>query len=209
LVVVLAIAVIVSVWLSKQQADKNHLLQEENASLRAKLRGELGELEISDSDRDKLQAIAIPTIEPMTWKWRLYIPPGRLFWIDSEINGVSDANIPARGSGCSLQSGEQVLTVALRKDESTGNWQWIEHCGSTMCGPVLTPQQGKWIERPSNINVNSAAQKWQVVVQPHEPLELLRYRSFPFPKPNQPGPASLSGVGDGILIWIREENPSK
>lgn len=124
LIVVLAIAVIVSVCLSKQQADKNHLLQEQNASLRAQLRGELGELDVNDSDRDKLQAIAIPTLDPMTWKWRLYVPPAQPFWINFTIVGVSDTNLPATGEGCGpLVPGEQIVTVALRKDESaTDRW---------------------------------------------------------------------------------------
>ena len=211
LVVVLAFGVALSVWLSKHEADKNQLLQAENASLRAEIRAQLGELEIDDSNRDKLQAIAIPTLDPMTWKWRLYVPAGQTFWINFIIVGVSDTNIPAAGDSCGpLVPGEQIVTVALRKDESaTDRWRWIIRCGNLETGPVLEGKLAEWIPRPSNINANFAGYKGQTGAVSHQPLELLRYRSFPFPQPNKPGPTEMSGPADGILIWIREEPAGK
>jgi hypothetical protein len=168
------------------------------------LRNELGELEITGANRNKLQAIAIPTFEPMTWKWRIYVPPDRQFMIWDEINGVSDDNLPQRGSGCSIGPGEQVLTIALKKDESTGLWRWVEKSETVNCGPILPPQLANWIERPSNITARYAGEKEAVLAEPGQALELLRYRSFP--RYDDGKSHELTGVGDGILVWIREDH---
>jgi hypothetical protein len=205
LVLFIVLAVGVSLWLSKKQADENRRLQEENQSLHAQLRGVLGELEIKDADRNKLQAIAIRTLEPMTWKWRVYIPPGRKFNLHHEIRGVADNNLPDRGSFCGpIPAGEQIMTVALRKDQAKDDeWQWIVKCGSCECGPVLTGRYAAWINRPSNVAANWAGQHQPTIAPPDRPLEMLRYRSFPLLGVGQ-GSQSLTGVGDGILVWIQE-----
>ncbi len=203
LAVLATVALALAIWVSFRVAQENKELRVENDQLRIKLRNEFGELEITDANRNKLQAISIPTLEPMTWKWRVYVPPGRTFMLWSEINGVSDSNLPQRGSGCSIGPGEQVVTIALRKDESKGTWNWVEKTGTTICGPILPPSLSKWIDRPSSIVERHAGATQVEMAETGMPLELLRFRSFPLPKDG--GPTSLSGIGDGILVWIAEE----
>lgn len=157
--------------------------------------------------RNKLQAIAIPTFEPMTWKWRVYVPPGRQFSLHSIIRPVSDSNLPTGGNSCGpIPAGEHLMTIALRKNESKENqWQWIVRCGGIECGPGLEGENAKWIEMPSNFAANAAGQKHLAIVEPGKPLEMLRYRSFPRTQTGGP----LTGVGDGILVWIRDDGPGK
>ncbi len=168
----------------------------------------MGELEIKDADRDKLQAVAIRTLEPMTWKWRVYIPQGRKFNLHHEIRGVADNNLPNRGSFCGpTPTGEQIMTIALRKNQAKDDeWQWIVQCGSCLCGPILTGANAAWINRPSNVTANWAGQIQPSIAPAGKPLEMFRYRSFPMSAVGQ-GPTSLSGVGDGILVWIQEDQP--
>jgi hypothetical protein len=174
LIAMLLAAVGFSVWTSKERDKQNRRLQGENDALRERLRREIGELEIKEGDRDRLHAIAVPTVEPMTWKWRIYVPPSRSFSVNFIIHPVSDSNLPEKGSSFgSLRPGEQTMTIALRKNESkTDQWNWIIQCGDHTGGPVLEGKHAQWISRASNSTSNGVAGNGQIVVEPGKPLEV-------------------------------------
>jgi hypothetical protein len=194
--IIAAIALCLWAWHGYRQYQRVRELQDDNESLRAELRKEHGELKIDDANRDRLHAIAIPTLESMTWRWRVFVPAGRQFMINYIIEFIDDTGLPLAGSGCSLQSGEQVLTIALRKNGATGDYDWVIKCGPTTCGPSLDARRSQWID--SKPTRSSWQVSEQVNVPPGKPLEILRYRALPFGTTGAPMPA------DGILVWISE-----
>ena len=94
-----------------------------------KLRNEAGYLKIEDETL--FQAIAIPCEEPLTWKWRAYLPKGsKYLW------HLNSGTIPAigvgGGSGGSSQETlprtqgmEVIITVSVRKDPEPKNKRWL------------------------------------------------------------------------------------
>jgi hypothetical protein len=93
-----------------------------------KLRNEVGYLKVEDETL--FQAIAIPCEDPLTWKWRAYLPKGSKYsW------HLNSGMIPATGvlgGGASSQETvprargmETVMTVSLRKDPEPKNQRWL------------------------------------------------------------------------------------
>jgi hypothetical protein len=94
-----------------------------------KLRNEAGYLTIEDEK--VFQAISIRCEEPLTWKWRAYLPRGSNYsW---HLNsGMIPANGVGGGSGGSSREGlplaqgkEVVITVSIRKDPEPKNKRWV------------------------------------------------------------------------------------
>jgi hypothetical protein len=93
-----------------------------------RLRNEAGYLKIEDEAL--FQAIAIPCEEPLTWKWRAYLPKGSNYWWH-----LNSGTLPARGvlgGGASTretlphtQGIEVVATVSIRKDPEPKNKRWL------------------------------------------------------------------------------------
>src|SRR5678816_3137100 len=51
-----------------------------------KLRQEVGYLDVADPSR--VHAVQVPTLETMTWKWKLHLPPGRQCWLYTSITDI-------------------------------------------------------------------------------------------------------------------------
>jgi hypothetical protein len=105
-----------------------------------RLRAETGQLTIVDPK--KIYVTAMETLEDDTWKWRVYLPTGTDYEL-GEIFGrvpsrplftVLEKRVQPSGFNCSspIDSGEYIITVALRPYEVEGslqgNWGFIVEC---------------------------------------------------------------------------------
>ncbi len=84
------------------------------------LRDEVGALSIDDPS--KIYAIRVRTDDDRTWKWRVWVPEGtnvevRYQWVD-----VPRVGIPREQGSVSLNSGEQWVSMKVRRDHSGKNW---------------------------------------------------------------------------------------
>ena len=181
-------------------------VRQENDRLKhevSKFRREMGHLEITDDK--KIHAIALPSLEDLTWRWRIYVPQSlELHWGFDEI---SNEGLHARYAkvGARLREGEQVLTCAIRK---SAHGDWLLLCQSSPdnnktgvglpdgCEPWFTEQRGVAFDV-------SGVRFTQVVSEPSEPLVLLRQREHGFnERSNDIRKEPPTKKRDGLLLWI-------
>lgn len=197
----------VGVWSANLKLRQVHL---DNARLRyelSELRRETGYLEVSDPQT--LHVVALPCVEDLTWRWRIYVPNNHLelHW---GFDGIAGEGIEAQYTklGCRLQRGEQVLTCAIRRDAKDGEQGWQLICQSSLghattrldlpdgCQPWFTSQQGVAFA-VSGVGLEPEASS------PWEPLVLLRQRRFNFgEKVHQVKRETSVKKREGLLLWI-------
>jgi hypothetical protein len=93
-----------------------------------KLRNEAGYLTITDET--VFQGIAIPCEEPLTWKWRCYLPKGSKYSWHLDSGMVPAAGVSGGGANFlevspRSQGAEVLVTVSLRKDPDPKYERWI------------------------------------------------------------------------------------
>lgn len=120
LLTLIAVQAVASLLMYRRMSDAEREL--------VKLRNEAGYLKVEDETL--FQAIVIPCEEPLTWKWRAYLPKGSKYsW------HLNSGMIPAMGvlsGGASspemlprTQGEEAVITVSIRKDPEPKNKRWL------------------------------------------------------------------------------------
>lgn len=193
-------AIAIALVLAYRQSHENRLLRQENL----RLRNELGQIQVEPGDEDKLHAVAIPTTDSMTWKWRLFVPTGRTFnlYTAADLLPAAGEN-PSNFSKMQLDSGEQTLVVTLRKDYR-GQWCWfmqMPHASNTFSGG--SPEFTKLID-DGDFGSTYTTVLSLVKVEPRHDLQLLRIRLIPRPVGGSISSAQLNTAGPGAELWISE-----
>ena len=62
-----------------------------------KLRQEAGYLDVADPSR--IHAVQVPTLETMTWKWKLHLPPSRQYWLHTSTVDILPPVCPTLVNG--------------------------------------------------------------------------------------------------------------
>src|SRR6185436_3135668 len=110
--IVLAVSHLVTTWRLKEASSE---LQ--------KLREEVGYLDVADPSR--IHAVQVSTLETLTWKWKLHLPPGQQYWLHTSTLEIPATGLPGAGQLRLIAPEEPItLTVALRKDH-LGQWQLV------------------------------------------------------------------------------------
>ncbi len=166
-----------------------------------RLRNETGRLLVTD--RTKLQAIEVKTYTHLTWRWRIFVPSEKKYRLRNQINDVPLRDFPEITSGWHLQSGLQVLTIALRRNDAKQGWdittEFVSQDGGASSGrrPIVVNSQ-TWPngyhagESISGIGTKAEMQNEQ------ERLLLLRSRV-------QVPTGGAPPLAQGLLPWIEPE----
>lgn len=190
-------AIVFSLWTSDQRLAENRRLQTEIK----RLRSELGELTIEDGQEDKLHAIGIPTIDAMIWKWRVYVPKGKMFYLKSHSGVIPPGGKlggPSISSQSGLSDGEHIITAALRRNHND-EWNWIikHSTGESRSG---VPRELRAMMEEGNYGTTSSnLGREQRVLEPGGKLELLRLEMEPNQSSSQP-----KANGAGLTVWITD-----
>jgi hypothetical protein len=190
LLAIVFLAVALTSWIAYRQAQLNRRLNEENQ----RLRQEAGELDIEPGHEDELHTLRLLNFEPLTWKWKMYVPAGRRFYLHA-VGG----DIPGVGSGSGeecvvpLETGTILVVLHVRRDHN-GQLQWmIGAKGERAQIPVSS-------DIATLINAKAWTHKYidqeypQAAGNPTQPWELLRCRTV-----------SPKDSSSGILMWISGE----
>jgi hypothetical protein len=202
----LALTLIVALAASNYVAYRR--LQEVEPALE-KLRNEVGELTIGD-DR-LLHAIAIPSFEDSTYRWRLHLPKGRKFYLHAVAGSkIPEGGLPRGASRDTFVSehilvppdGEVLTTIAINKDQQ-GRWRLLASVASqsTFWKPLPDELQS-WLETPNSRSAFAVARGKTISVPSGEPLVLLQVRKIR----KLPGGGVTHEVRptEGIAVWIDE-----
>lgn len=194
------------------------------------LRAQTGQLTFDDPS--KIHALAVHEVDAdyKSWKWRVYLPKNRKYYLHVACGQIDEKAIPKWGEGgggstTRLESGEQIIQAAIRKDDQ-GNWIVHELANEVMDDGVLKHGQsgavpigagGKWLNGPGGLASSGVLDLTQESFEADKPLELVRMRAEKFTPqfPNSSDPkltnvgtnSSPQGPTDGVLIWIDERQP--
>lgn len=207
-----------------QQEAKMAEIQAEAADVQAenvKLRAQLGFLTIGDEE--KIHALRLEEFRPNTWRYRVYLPPGRNYYAACQVNDLpqSDAspdfgkNLPGtstigRGKnnslGMGLDSGVYLITISVFKDVQ-GKWRNYIECSTPEVSSLMNPDGNLGGGAAGTELVDS--QKWpikefpgvftvgvgssQEVVAAQELLILLDHRVFE---------KNSGDSTEGVMAWV-------
>jgi hypothetical protein len=175
-----------------------------------KLRNEVGELTVRDETQ--LHAIAVPSFEDATYRWRIHLPKGRQFAMHIIAHDkIPDVGLPEGGSFNTFSTqffdeqtglGEVLQTVAVNKD-AQGRWRIIQAAGRSEGWQYLPEHFQSWLAPPSYGRSTYKAGKGETVaVDVGEPLILLRIR-----KTKNLGGGTMTTEPEpteGLVVWIEE-----
>jgi hypothetical protein len=74
------------------------------------LRKAIGQLSIDDASQ--VHAIAVPSLDSLTWRWRVWIPQGRDVTLHYQCGNVPRKGVPSKRNSVTLPSGEQSITLS-------------------------------------------------------------------------------------------------
>ena len=199
---------------------ENHKLRQanlDNARLRhelSELRREIGYIDVADTG--KIHAIARPSPENLTWRWRIYLPHSN-FELHWGFNGISSEGIDSQYTrvGGQLEQGQQELTCAIRRDDTDGENRWQLICQSSL-GHATTkvglPDECRpWFTEQRSVGFAvSGVRADPVLGLPSEPFVLLRQRLHDFgEKSHQVKAEPPAKKREGLLLWIAPSSPLK
>jgi len=166
-----------------------------------RLRNETGRLLVSD--QTKLHAIQIKTYTDLTWRWRLFVPTGKTYWLKDQLNKVPLRDFPEITGGWPLQPGLQVLTIALRRNDAKQCWdmttEFVDQDGSASSSitPVYVDSQ-TWPDGKHFGTATSGVGATSRMQDEQERLLLLRKRV-------QLTQGRAPPLAQGLLSWIEPE----
>ena len=106
-----------------------------------RLRAEVGALAIDD--KSKVHAIEVLTSEPLTWRWRVWLPTAAGAQVHIQFGGVPRDGFPETRHTVTLHGGgEQTINMTVRRDPISD--KWICRCNTAGTGigfPIAAQDQ--------------------------------------------------------------------
>jgi hypothetical protein len=198
----LLVAQITSTLRVRRVEAHNQALAAENKALRA----EAGHLTIAD--RSKVAVIAVPEIDELTWRWKVWLPKGT-WTMHAATEGISTTGL-ARSSCTLPSSGDTTVNVAasVRKSAS-GDWQRIVSFGGAEVRSSLSGDHAL-VASMRSTQLTSAGRAMEDVFDPKDPVVLLRLRAFKNVE-TSPGtwtsPPPSTAPADGFMVWFEKTGP--
>lgn len=85
-----------------------------------RLRDEVGELSIEDDT--KIHAIEVRTRDPLTWKFRVWVPQGQKVKVRARWGDVPRTGVPEAKAGFDLNEGENWVTYRVNRGQDEDEW---------------------------------------------------------------------------------------
>ena len=182
-----------------------------------RLRGELGVLTIDDPNRFYVREM--PTSEPLSWRWRIYVPPGervlhigagRISETGTRVGagaGLGPGRRTHKGVTTDPMQGEYTLTVRVERDQ-LGKWRLVVRYRDGSLAQSIMPQDADWLL--SGDNYYEVASRWKTNAEvagsdqhtqtfaADDTVVLLRLRA---PDEKQ---AASNEPSDGVMVWFEK-----
>ena len=179
-----------------QVSRKNQRLAEENRHLKT----ELGYIDVQDPK--KAYVLRLESPEPLTWRFRVYLPPGKTYFLNRCQKWVESGFPQHASSGPFHYNGPFTLTASLYEDADgwghrismprSGGAGWSHGHGDEM----------KWLSDHS-ANRSNLLRGQQQKFDPESPIPIMRLRAYAVQqgvKAESPAP--------GFMIWF-DPNPAR
>ena len=171
------------------------------------LRNDVGYLTVQEPGL--IHAIAVPSYEHLTFRWRMHLPANRAFVIRTVQDQLTQDGIPSTRDDCltvwriqpSNVEREFILTFAVRRDH-TGQWGYVVEVSDSNVMRHYALEGASWLDDVNNIVSAQTGRKETVSETPEHGLPLLRVL-------RETRTATGGLVDDtprqGVLLWISEE----
>ena len=172
-------------------------VREENTALRK----EVGYLIVEDPN--KLNVVAVKTLDDMTWRWRVHVPDGsrpqlRFYWQEIPVNGFSP-----EFAATNLPPGDYPLTATIRRNRFD-EWTLLVGFGNGSSTTAIDQRFAGWLEKqsgPSGWSMSQAGTDGTEVHALDEKFTLLRVRAM-VPSADGKHASTTDKPSGGILIWV-------
>ncbi len=169
------------------------------------LRKSLGQLSIDDES--KLHAIAVPTLQDLTWSWRVWIPQGRQVTLHYQWGNVPRTGVPSKRNSVTLPPGEQSIWLsAMQVGPRASEIEVTLDTSGGMVG-ARTRSNDRWLMRFTQDSNSTAFEgvPWSTYVAPQSEkvIVLRRFRvgeemsSEELSRSNEPTP--------GFIVWLERQ----
>jgi hypothetical protein len=158
-------------------------------------------------DESKLHVAAITSPDPLTWRWRVYVPRGRKFVLRTEHKNlpVDGLPTPLGWVGDELAAGELIVTVTAHK-ERNGRWSLLTMAPQQRSRFFIPAANATWLDT-ADVGVRQEGRDGIKMVPMGEIAVLLRARKS---KHLAGGAVTVdTQPTDGVMIWIEEQATKK
>lgn len=159
------------------------------------VRHQAGLLTVSDPTR--VHAMAVPTVEDHTWRWRIYIPDAEKYRLCTRFVDLPQDTVPKPHFRIDLEPGNQVITATMRLNGTKPVLKLgSEFRISTL---PLSDASVKFFSRDTGFEWHQAGERASELAASGDPMVLLRHR-----RTLQVGKAHTVNMNptDGLMIWI-------
>jgi hypothetical protein len=172
------------------------LLWREVGPLREEVRRLRDEMEmLVVDDPTKIHAIQVKTRDELTWKWRVWIPEGRVYVIRSNGDAVPKEGFPKDGGSMWIhEAGEYVIGYEIDRDGQDGQW----HGKTTLSGTgSVGKDEQSWVTWSNRTSTGGGVSTSLKTFEPGERIELIRHRAS-----QATDSSKIEDPAAGFIIWL-------
>lgn len=183
-----------------------------------RLRDEMGHLVVEDESQ--LHAIQVSTVDSDTWRYRVWVPAGKQYWLCVEKAKIPQQGVPKKttsGGSLSIDTGEHLIDLLIKphdeREETLTGIVMVD--GSRRFKGSISERDHDWIE---NDEVGDRHAGWSGVdlrtetIDPAQPMVLLKYRATAVTNVRRDAEGKVIGYGheeiqepcEGFLVWISD-----
>ena len=167
------------------------------------LRNEVGRLSIDD--RSQIHAIQLRSDEDLTWKWRIWIPEGKIVTVHLHAGDVPRTGVPMPRNTTQLASGEQTLVLKMRRDRSGKHWlaNLDSSVGGGAVGTGIPPNQ-EWFNWGQSAGTGDGVGLSTFAFDPRQKTMILaRHRVAQVSSSTEV--EKMNGPTAGFIIWMDQQ----
>ncbi len=175
------------------------------------LREEAGYFDIKDPT--KVYVKALRSLEPMNYRWRIYLPPNISWSRRMAVGKIPATGFDAPGASVSSSSsgstnGAKLLEVAIRRNLN-GDLQLQFITDSGGISQNIQDKDRRWLDETTScpVSIHQAGSGGVEEFSADEPIELLRMRVVPLEADGTTPP--IPERTDGILVYLQNMTPKK
>lgn len=166
-----------------------------------RLRDEVGELSIEDDA--KIHAIEVRTKDPLTWKFRVWVPKGQKVKVRSRWGDVPRTGVPEAKAGVDLDEGEHWVTYRVQHSPNENSWGVILESVDSGTGQEI-PEKERWWQwpEPAAIWGEGVQHMTGTFDEDQEPFILKRWRVA---NTDDSDDFKKMEITAGFIIWLEQK----
>jgi hypothetical protein len=166
-----------------------------------RLRDEVGELSIENDTR--IHAMQARTKDPLTWKFRVWVPEGQTAVVKAHWGDVPRAGVPEANAGVQLELGEQWITYRVDHSSVLNSWSVNLEAPGGLSGQTIQDEE-RWWEwpRPAAIWGTGVQHATGVFEDGQDVFILKRWRVA---DTNNASDIEKMETSAGFIIWLERQ----